>query len=182
MKATLNILLMIFLGLSISFCSSSSKDEEETLSDSSDSSYDSSSTYDDIASASDDASEDLGSSSEYSTDDYGSSDGDSGTSSASDDFLLGGTEEEEAPAADPLPIQKIEETASAPVMDEPASDFKDGFYNIATNCNMRAEPDANSGNEGKIKAGKRLWVEGYNDGWVKVFKRSGPVFISKVCL
>ncbi len=186
MKAALNILLMIFLGLSVSFCSSTPKDSEE-VSASDDSSYDdynSSSTYDDIQGAA--GSDDLSTGTDdYGTDDYGST-GDSAASAT--DLYLGGTED--SAAADPgdsaLPIEQIQEYKDVPDSDpiEPASNsgFKDGFYNIATNCNMRSEPSATAAHEGKIKAGKRLWVEGYNDGWVKVFKRSGPVFISKVCL
>jgi hypothetical protein len=178
MKAAQNILLMIFLGLSLSFCSSASKDSsDDSLPSESD--YSSSSTYDDITGAA--SGDDYGEVTDYGSDDsYGDTDDSSPVESSSDDLLLGGMDEGSGVAVDSN-VQKIQEYEDAP---EPAAptDFKDGFYNIAVNCNMRAEPSAASANEGKIKAGKRLWVEGYNNDWVRVFKKSGPVYISKVCL
>ncbi len=186
MKATLNILLMIFLGLSLSFCSSSSKDTDDSQAAETEvDGYNSSSTYDDIAGAAGDAELDVdGGSSDYSSEDsYGSAD-EEPASGGSDDLFLGGTEDSSAGSEageEPLPVEAIEEYKDAPSAAVPTG-FKDGFYNMSRNCNMRQEPTTSSAKAGKVQAGKRLWVEGYNDKWVKVFKKSGPVYLSKICL
>ncbi|MCB0378360.1 MAG: hypothetical protein KDD33_07695 [Bdellovibrionales bacterium] len=60
--------------------------------------------------------------------------------------------------------------------------FKNGMHRTTRNCNMRAKASANSKKEGLVKAGKKLWMEAHNEGWVKVYKKAGPVYLSKDCL
>lgn len=62
------------------------------------------------------------------------------------------------------------------------SGFKSGMYPVSTNCTMRAKPNKSAKSMGTVDAGKKLWMEKHNDEWVKVFKKSGPVYLNKVCL
>lgn len=60
--------------------------------------------------------------------------------------------------------------------------FKSGMYPVSSNCTMREKPNKNAKSMGTVDAGKKLWMEKHNDEWVKVFKKSGPVYLNKVCL
>jgi hypothetical protein len=167
MYSTLKIFTALFLGLSLSFCSSTPKDDSSSM--------DSIPSYDDYGSSASFGDDSRDTSSEaYTDDDYG--DSSDYQASTSVDSSYGSDSYDEDSSSDPLPVETLKNTTVT------SAQFRDGMYNIASNCNMRAEPSQNAQNEGKIPAGKRLWVEGHNDTWVKVFKRSGPVFIHKSCL
>lgn len=65
---------------------------------------------------------------------------------------------------------------------EASAPFKDGMYTFSEDCTMREDPESSAASAGTVRGGKKLWVEGYDNNWVKVFKRSGPVFVEKSCL
>lgn len=60
--------------------------------------------------------------------------------------------------------------------------FKQGMYDFLSNCQMREEAHSNGAPSGQIRAGKTLWVEPFNGNWLRVYKKSGPVYISRSCL
>lgn len=175
MGSTLKIYASLFLALALCSCSSAPKDEYD----------DSLPQYDDYSPAQGSEADSSLMDTSSASDDYSDDSYDTGYSASSSDYDSDATSyddyDSQADSSDPLPVQKLSSESSAPVADVPV-DFKDGFYHIGSNCNMRAEPDRNARHEGLIPKGKRLWVEGYSDTWVKVFKRSGPVYIHKSCL
>ena len=60
--------------------------------------------------------------------------------------------------------------------------FKQGMYDFSSNCQMRKEAATTGTASGSIRAGKTLWVEPFNENWLRVYKKSGPVYISRSCL
>jgi uncharacterized protein YgiM (DUF1202 family) len=120
------------------------------------------------------------SSEDYSDDDYGE------LGSDKDELFVDGMDDEEnneepAPMNEPGESQLPEtEVAAVAAVSVPA--FKNGMYRTKRDCNMREEADPSSGKAGVVKKGKKLWMEAHNDGWVKVFKKSGAVYLSRSCL
>jgi hypothetical protein len=186
MRSLANILLTLTLGLFLCFCSST-PETEETQNYPQYENYSSSGVYNDIQKEGADARN--VSSEDYSDDDYGADDDED-----EDIYLSDGDnnekDSEEAlsayaePADDPLPVEKIETVKKKKVSTKKkvSGKFKNGMYRMSVNCNMRQKPDAQSKAVGKVKKGKKLWVEGHNANWVKVYKKSGPVYINKLCL
>jgi len=67
---------------------------------------------------------------------------------------------------------------------EPVSSvpFKQGMYDFPKDCFMKASASNSSASAGKIRANKSLWVEPFNGDWLRVYKKSGPVYIPRSCL
>lgn len=65
---------------------------------------------------------------------------------------------------------------------ERTASFKNGMKSFSRDCNMRRSATTNSDIVGQISSGKRLWVDNYSDRWAKVYRKSGPAYVSKVCL
>lgn len=174
MGSTLKITASLIVAIALSSCSSAPKDEYD----------DSMPQYDDSSqlSETDTSLMDTGSASDdYADDSYGDTSYSASSTDYDTDTSYDSYESQTDTSSDPLPVQELSsDSYDEPVTDTPS--FKDGFYHIGSNCNMRAEPDKNARHEGLIPKGKRLWVEGYSESWVKVFKRSGPVYIHKSCL
>lgn len=186
MKSALKILFVSLLGLSVSFCSSTPDNYEEEQPKYDD--YSSSGVYNDIEGESRTVS-----STDYEDDDYG----DAGASSADeeDELFLGGTEnaqdteeednsepaamEEASNAIKELPVETLEPT---PRKKASISAFKNGMYKFSKACNMREEPSKSGSKAGKVSTKRKLWVEGHNDNWVTVQKKSGPVYVHRSCL
>jgi hypothetical protein len=63
-----------------------------------------------------------------------------------------------------------------------AKTFKAGMHNFSKNCTMFTQPDSNSGTQGQVSAGKKLWVDGHSSQWHKVYKQSGAVYIPADCI
>ncbi len=185
MRSFITIFNLIFLALSLSFCSSSPKTEEPELTDEN---YQSSGVFGDIEN------EARSTSSEpYSDDDYGQLDDED----ASDEDLFTSNEEVEPvkpePTAKPKPqaIQKVvkqkvqksnKPKKSQAISSSQSSAFRNGMYGVSKDCNMHAKASLQSKKEGTVNRGKKLWMENHDKNWVKVFKKSGPVFINKNCL
>lgn len=60
--------------------------------------------------------------------------------------------------------------------------FRNGFYRFLKNCNIRKSPSSKSPKVGLVPHNKRLWVEGHNSKWLKVFKKSGVAYVSSSCI
>ena len=60
--------------------------------------------------------------------------------------------------------------------------FKAGMYKFKEDCTMYKEPATLSGEAGKIRAGKKLWIDGHDDNWRKAYKKAGAVYIPANCL
>lgn len=60
--------------------------------------------------------------------------------------------------------------------------FKSGFYHFAKGCDVHTQPMQVSNVVSYVPEGKKLWVEGYDQSWAKVYRRAGEAFISKNCL
>lgn len=185
MRSALKFLLMCLLSSLLANCSMFSKDTSDDEKPENPASYDgysSSEVYEDIKGASRD-----GASEDYADDDYGDIEG-----SSEDEALLmdsGEEPQENDPLAgtvaeDPLPVEKLEEPKKKAVSKakKSSSKFKNGMYRFSVNCNMRSKPSTQSKAVGKVEKGKKLWVEGHNADWVKVFKKSGAVYVNKGCL
>jgi hypothetical protein len=73
---------------------------------------------------------------------------------------------------------------SIPAQRQPsnAKAFKAGMHNFSKNCTMFTQPDSNSGTQGQVSAGKKLWVDGHSSQWHKVYKQSGAVYIPADCI
>lgn len=200
MKSATKIIPLIVLGLLMSNCSMFSKKTEEVSQDASSQKedtldqYSSSGVYNDIQGEAD--AEEVTETSSYADDNYGSV-GESEVSEQNDALLSGVEEEETTSSSDPLPVETLQ-TADKPVTKLPAYEkkqrksnrkkasvagkFKNGMYRFAKNCNMRSKPSLKAKKVGKVSKGKKLWVEGHNKRWVKVYKKSGAVYISRSCL
>ena len=174
--SVLRIILLGLLGASLSFCSSAPK-EEGTQQDNHNN-YSSSGVFESADKASADTAAREPGAKGYSDDAYG--DIESGESG--DALYLGddqGTEvEAEGPGATSLPvIDEPDDVSHASV-----SDFKDGMYHVTSTCTLRAEPNHSSSSEGPARQDIKLWMEKHDSAWVKLFKKSGPVFLSRDCL
>jgi len=173
MRSIFKLIAISLLGMSLTFCSSAPKD---------DSSADALPQYDDYQPVGtfDDGKETPRntSSNPYEDDDYGDS---SGGTTGDDVFSDDNYDESsyESASQEPLPVEKLSTPKATTVR---AAQFKSGMYHIKNNCNMRAKPDQKASKKGLVPKGKRLWVENHNATWVKVFKKSGPVFLHKSCL
>lgn len=124
----------------------------------------------------------------YEDDDYAAADEDPAESQNDEqnaylDQQLDQEDELEA-GTDPLPVEKaVQATQVKEVVKKvSAKKFKNGMHKFSINCEMKSSADASSKNVGKVKAGKKLWVENHNKDWAKVYKKSGAVFINKGCL
>lgn len=176
MRSTLKIIAISILGMGLTFCSSAPKDESDS---------DALPQFDDYQSAgsfgetegSNETPRDT-SSNPYGDDDYGDSSGSAATADVFNDESYDDSSYDNA-GNEPLPVEKLSAPKSSTVQ---AAQFKDGMYNIKSTCNMRSGPSQTASKEGLVPKGKRLWVEGHNDTWVKVFKKSGPVFLHRSCL
>ena len=180
MRSIFKICLYSLLSLSLTFCGMFSKKEEASEAEIPRyENYHSSGVYKDIEGESRSVS-----STEYMDDDYGDVEADS----AQDvDMIVGGLNEESPEAEDskydPLPVEKISEPK--PIKKKRAvamPKFKNGMHRASVNCTMRAKASTKSKSVGKVRKGKKLWMENHNKNWVKVFKKSGPVYINKLCL
>lgn len=60
--------------------------------------------------------------------------------------------------------------------------MKAGMYRFAKTCHMHSNPNTSSKKSGSVKVGRKLWVEPHNKDWVKVYKKSGAVYISRECI
>ncbi len=60
--------------------------------------------------------------------------------------------------------------------------FKAGLYTFSEKCTMYKQPRSLSEEAGSIPAGRKLWIDPHNDGWLKAYKKSGTVYISSDCL
>lgn len=180
MKTAFKVLLLTLFGLSLSFCSSSPKEDEKVNFESPKyEKYSSSGVYKDIEGESRGVS-----STEYSDDEYGDVEGseednlyvDEGASQVEDDS------EPLSMGSEPLPVETLDDPA--PILQEKkvSSKFKNGMYRLGSNCTMRSQPSKTARNAGSVSKGKKLWMEGHNANWVKVYKKSGAVYINKVCL
>lgn len=177
------ILLLAFIGLAVSNCSSSPEPlEDETPVEASE--YQSSGVYGDIER------ETRSTSSEpYSDDNYGALDEEGST----DEALLADSSHE-SPSEEPAvesPRPKIAPTPRKPKKSqaivghhsEPAKkQFKSGMYGLGRDCDMHSKPTLQSKKVGSVSRGKKLWMEPHDGGWVKVFKKSGPVYLKKDCI
>ncbi len=178
MRSTFKIIAISLLGMSLTFCSSSPKD---------DSGSDALPQFDDyqpVGSFGDDSETPRNTSSNpYGDDDYGDDDfGDTSNSTSSADVFSDDSNDGssyDSAGQEPLPVEKISAPKSSTVQ---AAQFKNGMYKVSSNCNMRSGPSQTASKAGLVPKGKRLWIEGHNDTWVKVFKKSGPVFLHKSCL
>ena len=193
MKSTLKALMLTLLGFSLSFCSSTPKEKTEETPEQ----YSSSGVYQDIANEGEDRKT---SSEEYSDDDYGTVE--TANDSEGDDLFLSDTENYEEPedtaepaamesgqsmaGNEPLPIDEPaeveEQSYTAPAAKKVSSKFKNGMYKFKRKCNMRKKPSTKGRKAGKVMTGKKLWVEGHNSKWVKVYKKSGAVYVHRSCL
>ncbi len=189
MKSVFNVLSIALLGLSVSFCSMFSKTEEKPEQEPVHyKEYSSSGVYKDIEAAVIDDGRSI-SSEEYSDDDYGdvaseepAEDGEAYAGTVMDD-----EEDNEEPAsmgADPLPVETLESETEQPVekVAKKMPPFKNGMYRVSVNCTMRSKPSTKSAKAGTVNKGKKLWMEAHNTNWVKVFKKSGTVYINRLCL
>ena len=194
----LRILTLSLLGFALSFCASNKEKEEVPRFDQ----HESQGEYEQGERGLD--------SKDYEDDDYGDADEDGEDESAlsedeEDEFAevdddevlnkLGQTSsalklndmkddyDKEEVQDDPLeaPVKDVPAIESAPKKSAVKA-FKNGMYKVRSNCSMRSRPSTRAKKVGKVRGGKRLWMEKHNQGWVKIFKKSGPVFISKKCL
>ena len=62
------------------------------------------------------------------------------------------------------------------------SNFKQGMYTFNEDCQMRDDADRNGSPAGMVRAGKKLWVEPYDSNWLRVYKKSGPVYVRRSCI
>lgn len=83
----------------------------------------------------------------------------------------------------PMPAAQVTETIKKDVR-VPSSNksFKSGMHVFAKTCAMQAEPDPASGIQGKVRKGRKLWVEKHSEDWHKVYKKAGAVYVSADCL
>lgn len=173
MRSTFKLIAISLLGMSLTFCSSAPKDESSSDALPKFDDYQSAGTFGEGSETFRDTS-----SNPYGDDDYG----DTVSSTSSSDIMSDDSYSDssyDSAGQEPLPVEKLSAPKSSTVQ---AAQFNDGMYNISSNCNMRSGPSQTASKEGLVPKGKRLWVEGHNDTWVKVFKKSGPVFIHKSCL
>lgn len=92
-----------------------------------------------------------------------------------EDNLTPDTTPDVEPEAEPAP-------APRPAKSIASTNFKQGMYDFDEDCAMHSDPDAKSAVSGNIKAPKKLWVEPFDGQWLRVYKKSGPAYISKSCL
>lgn len=197
MRSALKVVIFAVFCLSLANCSMFSKSEDtyqpETEGNEEVPKYDnyhSSGIYQDIEGESRSVS-----SSEYSDDEYGDVDGESEGDTDEDELYLSSGDEggesqasavEEPVTQDPLPVEKLETPKKKKKMKKKkkkvGAAFKNGMYRVSVNCTMRKKPSTAGKKAGTVKKGKKLWMEGHNKNWVKVYKKSGPVFINKLCL
>ena len=187
MAASIKILFLITLSSFITNCSMFAKSEakkEEELTRYQD--YYPSDLYADLGEeGSDDTDRSTAS---YEDDDYAAADEDPADSqddeqSAYLDKQLDSDDDIEK-GTDPLPVEKaVQATQVKKVSKKSVSKkFKNGMHKFSTNCNMKSKANVSSKSVGKVKAGKKLWVENHNSVWAKVYKKSGAVYINKGCL
>lgn len=185
MSSLIKVLFLATLCSFITNCSLWSKSEvekEEELARFQD--YYPSDVYTDIANEGSDER----STASYEDDDYGVADEDPAASQDDEqnaylDQQLDQEDEIEA-GTDPLPVEKAVQPVAVQRVSKKAvsKKFKSGMHKFSINCEMKAQADASSKNVGKVKAGKKLWVENHNKNWAKVYKKSGAVFVNKGCL
>ncbi len=60
--------------------------------------------------------------------------------------------------------------------------FRPGMHLFTKNCTMFAEATTSSAAEGRVRLGRKLWVDSHDKDWHKVFKKNGPVYIPADCL
>ncbi|MEM7645492.1 MAG: hypothetical protein AAF203_01170 [Pseudomonadota bacterium] len=60
--------------------------------------------------------------------------------------------------------------------------LKAGMYKFGSRCQMFAEPNDGSDQQGSIRKGRKLWVDPHNEKWMKVYKKAGAVYIPANCL
>ena len=78
----------------------------------------------------------------------------------------------------PVPVTTPEGAAAA------ASDLpklKNGMFSMKQDCPMTTEPGGGTA-AGKASKGTKLWVEHHDSKWAKIYKKSGPAYISRDCL
>jgi|GEM_PF-2931566 len=103
-------------------------------------------------------------------------DSDSAGTAAEADVSFG--ENEDAPQIG----QEYPTLPAMPTRETSAVGFKQGMYDFGEDCQMREDPAANGTPAGMVRAGKKLWVEPVDNNWLRVYKKAGPVFISRDCL
>jgi hypothetical protein len=89
--------------------------------------------------------------------------------------------EKPLPVATETPALEPEKVKPSPTRHS-ASQLKNGYYIFASDCVMRASPDAGSVGAGQVAAGKKLWLDVHSPQWLKAYKKSGPVYISASCV
>ena len=200
MKSALNIFMISILGLFVSFCSSTPDTPEDNQPQYED--YDSSGVYNDIEGES----RTVSSEEDYEDDDYG--DAGSEEEEEDDDKFLSGADEEEdnsEPEAIPEPAAQMAAVQMSEIEEEEKEEvvvakpmkkmkkkkrrkkasigsFKNGLYKFSRACNMRQSASKKGAKAGKVTTKRKLWVEAHNANWVKVNKKSGPVYVHKTCL
>ena len=95
-------------------------------------------------------------------------------------------EQEEALAAVEEKLEEAEQVAEeiAEGVRKPSAKtpFKPGMYKFEEKCTMYKEPRSLSAEAGSIPAGRKLWIDGHDENWLKAYKKSGAVYISADCL
>ena len=181
MEKLLKITTAIFLSLSLTYCSSSDKAEEAY----GDESYESSDTQmmdnesEEEASApvEEQVAEDVVN--EDSDDSPAEIDPPRNDAALDNDVAFGEPTDMPESSAAPEPEP---EPAPQKSLASIGNSFKQGMYEFPQKCTMRAEPAKAANAAGTIRAGKKLWVEPFDEKWHRVYKKSGPVFISRECL
>lgn len=82
-------------------------------------------------------------------------------------------------------VAEAQQETTTPVQREVSSSepkaFAQGLNSFQSDCKMRKDADETSEKVGFIKKGKKLWVDKHNDSWGKVYRKSGPAFVSLSC-
>ncbi len=185
MRSFIRAIQLVLLCLSVSFCSSTP--ELEATPEASEENYQSSGVYNDIENESRSTS-----SEPYSDDDYGQMDDEGAADEelfASEGVTVEEVQDEPAPATQTAPKAKkaVTKAAHKPKKSQAMSNshspaFKNGMYGVKKDCRMHGKPNLQSKKQGSVNRGKKLWMENHDKNWVKVFKKSGPVYINKSCL
>jgi hypothetical protein len=65
---------------------------------------------------------------------------------------------------------------------QPAKAFKNGTYRLKRDCLAYDSPETTAQTMGKILKGKKIWVDGHNESWRKIYLRKGEGYLQGDCL